>query len=181
MDKPVVTQPQVMQMLSGGASKSELVRALGHLSLERILEASYPSLSQLAAAHGADKCEKALAVILLEASSAFEGSFDKDTALELAVELKARYYYLSMEDCYVCLQELKGQKLYGRLTPNKVLAAMSDYAERRLEQAALQSLNRHLAQQEPRHGARSGDKKEQAFRDWEKQYKIDKLKKKQKT
>ncbi|HSW64960.1 MAG TPA: hypothetical protein VLH56_16860 [Dissulfurispiraceae bacterium] len=165
----------MMQMISGGASKSDLVRAFGHLTLELALEEGYPSLARLAATHGADKTEKALAVVLLEASAAFESSIEKEAALELAIEIKARYFYMSLEECYVCMQELKSQKIFGRLTPNKALAAMSDYAERRIQLAAQQSLNRHLALKEPRDAARSGDATDQAFRDFEKQYKISKI------
>jgi len=176
MDKPEVIKQGLMQMISAGASKTDLVRTYGGMSLEQVLEARYPSLGRLTLMYGQEKTEKALAVLLLEASAAFEGSFDKETSLELAAEIKAHYYYLSLEDCYVCLQEMKTRKVYGKLTPNKVLVAVNDYADRRLIKAAEQSLNQHLAMKPSRGAPRQSEQGDKAFKDFEKQYRINKLK-----
>jgi len=164
-------------MICAGASKVSLIRTYGSMSMEQVLHANFPSLGRLTAQHGQEKTETALAVLVLEASAAFEGSFDKETSLELAAEIKAKFPYLTLEDCYVCLQEMKAEKVIYKLTPNKVLAAVDNYVERRISKAAEQSLNRHLATKPSGWRPRQRQEADKAFKEFEKQYKISNLKK----
>jgi len=143
MDKPAIVKPGMMQMILE-TSKVELIRTYGQLTLHQILENKPPSIAALKRVHG-DNAERALAVIILEASTAFDEALPKEIAIEAAVELAVTYYSLSLEDFYLMLTQLKKSKIYGRFTINKLLAATEAYFENRCAEAERLSLNKHLA------------------------------------
>jgi hypothetical protein len=144
---PEKQKPNLMQMISAGASKTEIIRQCGQLSLERILNEQPTSIARLRAQYG-EKAERALAVLVLEASTAFDEAFSKETAIEAATELSISYGALSLEDFYLMLSQLKKSKLYGKLTVNKLLNAAEEYFENRCKTAVQRSYNAHLALKE---------------------------------
>ena len=135
----------VMQLISDGADKAGILKALSSLVVADILGAGYPTIAALRKPeiHGPQRVHGVLASLIVDASGYFEQAIDKETAIELAIEIGAEFYYLTLEDVFVCLQKLKREKVYGKLTANKVLNAMSLYAEGRISLAEQKSLEAH--------------------------------------
>jgi hypothetical protein len=162
-----------MQLILEGNSNRDLVRSHGTMSMQQAMDGTYPAIGTLVRREGNAKVEKVLAVMVQEASAYFDEQMGKEKAMDIAAELTCRYAGLRLEDVWVCLNQLKGSEIYGKLTSNKVLAAMGKYTDRRLELAAQQSLSEHLARQEPR--TESGT--QARFKEVKHQWELEKLKK----
>lgn len=137
-------------MICANASNRALVKEFGALTTEKIIERNYPAIGALQLEHKPERVHDAIAIIVAEASTYFEEPMHQEKALDIAVEITAQYYWLTLEDVMLTLRDLKHQKLYGKLTPNKVLAAIADHANRRADIAGQMSLNKHLATKHPR-------------------------------
>ena len=133
-----------MRHVLEGASKTDLVRAWGRLTIADVVGNGYPALSKLQRTYGRDKVETTLAVLLVEASGYFADRLPKEQAKEIAVEITTEYYWFTLEDVYVVLQRMKRKSLYGKLTPNKVLTELDAYREERLELAARRNEEEHM-------------------------------------
>jgi len=137
------------------------------------MNGSFPAIGALVRKQGQSKVEKVLAVMLVETSAYFDEPLGKEKAYDIAAELTGKYAALRLEDVWVCLNDLKISEIYGKLTSNKILSAMKKYTDRRLDAAASQSLNEHLARIEPRtEGSAEGD-----FKAFKHQWELEKLKK----
>jgi hypothetical protein len=141
---PEKRKPKLMQTILEGASKVDIVRQYGNLTIGDVAGQGYPALSGLAKEHGPEKVERSLAILLVEASSYFSETLDKETALELAVDVRKDNYWLSLEDCYIVTQRLKKSKLYGKLTPNRILNEFETYREERMQHSIKKRENEHL-------------------------------------
>ncbi len=155
-------------MILDDAPRVEMIRALGGLTVADVLDAKFPSIASLRRpeAFGRKKVEEVTASIIIDASGYFEQSISAETAIEMAAEIGATYYYLSLEDIYVCLQQFKRATLFGRNTPNKILNAVEEYNAQRLKLSEERSLNAHLARKESRQNY-DRDNKATAIRDHE--------------
>ncbi|MDT8412682.1 MAG: hypothetical protein RQ875_09490 [Vicingaceae bacterium] len=131
-------------MLQGKASKTELMRQFNGISLPAILEGDYPTVGKLSKMYGVEKLEKVIKVLVLDLSTAFEGELSK-VADELAVEISTTHYNLTLEDVYLVFKQLKATPVYGKLTQNKVLAAINKHWEERIAAAEHINYNKHLA------------------------------------
>lgn len=147
---PAKQSKGIMQMILEGSSNRDLVRQVGSMSMQQAMNVRVPGIGRMVQIHGRDKVEKVLAVMVAETAAYFDGEMGSEQALDIAAELTGRYSAVKIEDVWVCLNDLKSKEIYGKLTSNKVLSAMNKYMSRRLEAAEQQSLNHHLAQQEPR-------------------------------
>lgn len=145
---PQKQQKGIMQIILEGNSNRQLVRKYGNMSLDKVLEAKPPGLARLSKLHGDDKVEKVTGILIQEASAYFDSPFNEEISLDLSVEVKTAYPFLSMEDLFVCLQELKRKSIYGKLTPHKLLEQIDKYAEKRINRAAEINYNKHLALKE---------------------------------
>ena len=134
-----------MQMISEGVSRREMLKEYGTLTPERVLGGGFASLARLRKSHTAEKVEMALAILLIDASRAFDAPLDKDTAYEIAIEVHTRYYYLTLEDCYIVLRRMKSKAMYGKISLNKYLVEFENYATERMKLADEMSYNSHLA------------------------------------
>lgn len=137
-----------MRMISDQASTRDIIRSFANLTPEKVIRGKYPSMVRLKNEMGRDKTEQAVAILVLDASVAFGEEIDKDSALDLAAEIQTEYYYLTLEDCYVVLNRLKRQPIYGKLNLNKILTAFEQYNAERLQKAAEMNYNHHLAEKE---------------------------------
>ena len=135
----------MMQMISGGTSRVEIARRYGAITPATILKGSFDSLARLRKERSPEEVETALAILLIDASRAFDSLLDKETAFEIAIAVHTRYYYLTLEDCYLVLERMKTKIIYGKLTMNKFLAEFEAYAAERIEMADDISYNSHLA------------------------------------
>lgn len=156
----------------------ELVRRYGDLTIGDVAGQGYPALSALAKHHGPEKVERCLSILLIEASSYFSDTLDKDTALEVAVDVRQAHYFLSLEDCYIVIQRLKQSTLYGKLTPNRILAEFKKYQEERLQHSITKRENEHLAnftrrQRDP-NAVRDAIRADEAFKQFEDEYNLSK-------
>jgi len=149
-NKPAIQRPEVMRMISANASNRELVRSFANLTPEKVVRGGFPSMALLKKEHGQDKIEDALAILIVEASLSFGDGFNKERAYDLAAEVITAYYYLTLEDCIIVLNRLKRTDIYGKFTPNKILAAFENYDKERFEIADELNYNKHLSRQVPR-------------------------------
>jgi hypothetical protein len=156
-------QPKgMMPMICAAASRAELVRHFANLTPEKVIENGYPSLARLKREHTIETVEAVVALLIVEGTAAFEKAIAKADAEELAAEICATYYCLTVEDCFVVMQRLRKAKLYGKLDPNKVLIAFDDYFNERMAIAENMTMNSHLAVVDKStthkgHAARLGD------------------------
>jgi hypothetical protein len=140
-------KPTVMQLILEAKSKTDIITALGNLSVADVVDAGYPALAYLRRpdVYGPEAVINVLALLIIEGTSVYEAAIPKEAARELAIEISACYYYLALEDVYVVLQQLKRSNLYGKLTPAKILHAVETHTEERARIAAEKSLNEHLS------------------------------------
>ena len=138
-------QKPMMQMISEGTSRVEIARKYTSITPTTILNSNFPSLARLRKERSAEEVERAIAILLIDASRAFGEPIDKETALETAVEIHTRYYYLTLEDCYLVLSRMKSKPLYGKLSSNKFLTEFEAYGAERIQLADQMSYNNHLA------------------------------------
>lgn len=143
-----------MQMISADASTREITREFANLTPEKILRGKaldkdkYPSMARLKVTQGQEKTENAIAVVVGEAAVAFGEKMNIEDALDLAADIQAEYYYLTLEDVYIVMKRLKRQPMYGKLNLNKILTAFEQYKEERINKAAKMNWNNHLADKE---------------------------------
>jgi hypothetical protein len=147
-NKPARQERGIMQMISDNASTREIARSFSNLTPEKVIRGKYPSLVSLKTKIGQEKTEKAIAILVGDAAVAFGEKIDYELALDLAAEIQTEYYYLTLEDCYIVMNRLKRQPLYGKLTLNKILTAFEQYTTERINTAAEMNWNKHLAEKE---------------------------------
>ncbi len=169
---PIKHEKGIMQLILEGNSNRDLVRQLGSMTMQQAIDKRVPGIGQMMRREGRAKVEKVVAVMVQETSAYFDEQMGKEQAVDIAAELTGKYAGVKLEDVWVCLNELKSSEIYGKLTSNKVLSAMKKYMDRRLELAAQQSLNEHLARQEPRSEGRS---KEGDFKAFKHQWELEKM------
>ncbi len=96
-----------MQMILDKASKTEMDRTFGNLSLEHIVQKRYPSVGRLSRFFGLEKIEKAMSIILYDLSSCFDGALDKDQVQEICVWISSsKLCNLSLEDLFLVCQNI---------------------------------------------------------------------------
>lgn len=149
-NKPAVQQPQLMPMIIDKVSKRELVRHFGSFTPEKVIGGGFPSMAKLRKDYGVEKIEKVLAWLIMETSKSFGELIIPEIAEDAAADILSAYFYLTLEDCFVCFNELKGSKLYGKFTPNTILQAFASYDIKRQKIAEDISYNEHLASKESR-------------------------------
>ena len=157
-----------MDLLLNKASNRDIIRAMANVTIGDVA-GRYPAISALKKLHG-DRVETVLAALVVDASGYFEHAITESQALDVAAEICAQYYYLSLEDVYLALSRLKTEQIYGRLTLNKVLNVTSRYAEERANLAAQRNLNEHLARKESRMNYDKPDSIDHDFEKFKKQY-----------
>lgn len=141
-------KPTVMQMFLEKASKTDLMRTFNTLTIDRVINDNYPTLGMLNRSCGADKVEKVLTVLVLDLTTAFEGELNKQ-AQELAVEIATVHRNLCLEDVYLVFRQLKSTPIYGKLTQNKVLAALNKHFEEKINEVDKISYEKHLSTKQP--------------------------------
>lgn len=172
---PAKQSKGIMQMILEGSSNRDLVRQVGSMSMQQAMNATAPGIGRMVQIHGRDKVEKVIAVIVAETAAYFDGEMGSEQALDIAAEITNRYAGIKVEDIWVALNDLKSSEIYGKLTSNKILSMLKKYMHRRLEAAGQQSLNQHLAQQEPRRSDSDGSAG--AFAAFKHNWELEKLKK----
>lgn len=147
---PEKKQAGLLDRVLEKSSNRELVRSYGNLSMEKVLEGDYPSMSALRRHYGRETIENTVAVLVQDASSYFDKTLSDEQSKDIGAEVLASYPSLMLEDLFVMLQDLKQTELYGKLTPNKILSRCKKYFEKRTELAGQKSLSDHLAKKEAR-------------------------------
>ena len=145
---PEKHKPTVMQMMLEKASKADLIRQFNTINLPAILEGNYPLIAGLKRQHGLAKVEKIVKIMVLDLSTAF-GEELNTVADELAVEIASLHYNLTLEDIFLVFKQLKTTPIYGKINQNKVLTALNDYWEERMEKVEKINLNKHLQNKQP--------------------------------
>ena len=157
-----VVPPSAMQMILDKASKTDLIKAFGGLTMEVIIKAKCPSVGRLMRNQEPEKVETAIAILVQDLSRSFEGELNRDDAEEVAAEVaSSSLRSLSLEDIYYALRQVKKKKQHGKLNVNKVLVELELHFEKRTEKAGEISYNNHLSMQ---HKADRGDSVK-AYRD----------------
>lgn len=135
-----------MQMTLEKASKVEMIRAFGGLSLSKIVENKYPSVGALKKDHGLEEVEKVMSIIFQDLSESFEGTLSLEDSQEISAEISSTILCnLSLEDIYLTCRKLKmADKIY-KLNLNKVMNALKKHLEEKMTETASQSYNNHLS------------------------------------
>lgn len=157
----------IMQLILEGSSNRELVRTYGNMNMPVAMNAPQPAIGALVRAHGREKVEKTIAVMVIETAAYFDQEMGKEQAIDIAAEVTTRYPFLKMEDAWVVMSDVRSSETFGKLTSNKLLSAIRNYSEKRMQAAAQQSLNEHLARQEPRAESTGSAKLAEIKHQWE--------------
>lgn len=144
-----IRSSNIMEMLIKKAPNRDIIKAMANITIADIA-GRFPAISALKKQYPAERVETALATLIVDASGYFEHAITETQALDVAAEISAQYYYLSLEDVYLALSRLKSEQIYGRLTPNKILNVTCRYADERAQLAAQRNLNEHLSKKESR-------------------------------
>lgn len=129
------------------ASKTDIIRTFGKLSMKQILTSDYPTVGQLKRYYPIEKVEQVMSIIFLDLSASFEGALNQDECAEISIEVSSSILTnLSIEDLYFTCRKIKSSKVFGKLTINKVLCALNDHFEERINEAGKHSYNEHLSQ-----------------------------------
>ncbi len=134
-NKPAKVQPTLMPMLSDNVSRRDILRHFSGLTFKKVIEGQFTSISTLRKNYGVPELERVLAILILDAAKAFGDTLTPDDGLELATEIQSTYYYLSLEDCFLVMQKVKRQKLFGKFCFNTVLQAFDEYDKDRYTKA----------------------------------------------
>ena len=152
-----------MQMILGKASKTEMIRSFSNLSVNKILDNNYPSLSKLKREHGIEKTEKAIAVVVADLGQSFEGALNPEAIEEICVEISSSFLSnMSLEDVYLCCRDIKLSNTYGKLTINKVMNHLNKHMDERCNTAERKNYNNHLASKFTDHDRGAQEKVEKA-------------------
>lgn len=116
------------------------------MSLEVCAQHQFPSFSKLGRTFEPEKVCMAIAVLLDDQLGSFEVALPKKSIENLSIEVYWTMRDLSLEDCFVALRELKSKPQFGKLTENKVLAALKDYNERRMNEVQRINESKHLSE-----------------------------------
>jgi len=149
-NKPAVQQAQLMPMIIDRVSKREIVRHFGSYTPAKVVGGNFPSMAKLRKSYGVERIEKTLAWLIMETAKTFNELIPPTIAEDTAADILAAYYYLTLEDCFVCFNQLKSTKLYGKFTPNTILQHFAQYDTKRQTLVDELSYNEHLAAKESR-------------------------------
>ncbi len=78
-----------MQMILDKASKPDMIRVFGKLTLDHIVREKYPSVGILSRSFGLEKTEKVMGIILHDLSSSFDGALGQDQVQEICAEISS--------------------------------------------------------------------------------------------
>lgn len=140
-----VYQPkkEIMRQVLEGATAHDLIRHWSNLTVGHILDRGYPPIAGLRNTYGADKVEKVMTLLIIEASESFAERFTRQQAGVIAATVITEYYWFTLEDLYLVLHRLQRKPMFGKLTPNKVLSELAEYREERLNLAAMRNVEDH--------------------------------------
>jgi hypothetical protein len=135
-------------MISAKASKVELLKAYGDLTLEKVCKMQPTSLAQLARASSAEDCMRLTAVIIADLSVFFNGDLLREDIEEIAAEVQfSMLKNLSLEDIYLACMTIKRSKISYKLTANEVLRQLNEHLDKRSTLIAELNHSSHLANQ----------------------------------
>ncbi len=137
-------------MIIEEVSKREIVRHFGSYTPEKVIGGCFPSMALLRKEYGVERMEKVLAWLIMETAKSFNEIIPPVIAEDTAADILSAYYYLTLEDCFVCFNELKRITLFGKFTPNTILKSFADYDTKRQSLVDEISFNNHLASKESR-------------------------------
>ena len=160
---PVVYQQKsrVADLVLSGATKRELVMNFNKLTTKDILSNAdrmitvtdsegnehkrkqYPSIAVIRKGIGEQKISAIIGKLIINVYQKFNNEMDEDTVFELAFEIQTDYYYLTIEDVYICLKELGRKREHKNMNSNIILREVESYSENRKEMAAQLSLEGH--------------------------------------
>lgn len=157
----LVKQSQLLRMISEKKSRVEIIRAVGSLSFEKAVDPANPSIGSLQRywkqSKGIDKAaavrqsENYVSVLIQDLSQSFENELEPDQIQEISAEIcNTIHRNLSLEEIYYVCKQLRTEKVYGKLTVNKVLNRFQNHFEQRLDHAERVNLSQHLSKKESR-------------------------------
>lgn len=137
------TTPKLVDLvLVSNYSNTSVVKHYGGLTLQKALQSNTASVSKLSKTYGHEKISEAIGKIFIGTSLYFDGTLPNNKAAIISEEIFSNYEYrsLKLEDLVALCVEIKQSNIYGSLTLNKILTALSDYWKRREQQAIQNSI-----------------------------------------
>lgn len=132
------------QMISEKVSKLELIENFGALTMKKVLHDHPPSITSLEKQHGISGVKQSIAIIVADLNQSFGGDLAKDDILEIVAEIcVGMTRNISLEDLYVICHKIKLSNY--KLKVPVVLKAVNDYLNEKMNMAANENYNKHLA------------------------------------
>jgi hypothetical protein len=119
------------------------VQHYGSITMVDAMNVKTPTIFRLTKQYGQEKIIQGVAKMFIGTSLYFDKALSADEAETIVVECLSDYELsnLKLEDFAVICKELKEDKIYGKLTMNKILNHVKSYRDRRTQQAIAQSLD----------------------------------------
>jgi len=140
-------KPAVFQKVLEKASKRDLIRQFGTLSVQSIIKDEYPTIGQLKRTYPVKQLEKVCSVILADLSESFNGELEDDDIEEISAELNSTMIFLNLtiEDVFLACRDIKSSDTFGKLSVNKVLSAFKKHFDKRSNLIQNKNENEHLS------------------------------------
>lgn len=141
------SKKSLMEMVAAKASRLDIVKHFSKMTMFDIIRnKEKKGFRQLTKKHGEEKVINAIALLLRDTSNNYDKVWSKDKCQECAIDLYySEYYYLSLEDLFVLLKEVKENESFFTLPNFK--KHLAKYAERKLKAAENAALNQHMTTQ----------------------------------
>ena len=135
-----------MEMILGKASKMDLIRSFNTLTLKKTVSGIYPTISHLKRQKGAEQTEKVLQIMIADLSASFGGALEEDDIEEIAISITTGILKnMTLEDVFIVSRDIKKSPSFGKMNLNKVMVALEDHLNKRIQLIADINHNEHLS------------------------------------
>lgn len=134
----------IMELMTVDHKYIDIIKHFGTISLSDIFERQPKGMRRLAKQYSEDRVINAVAALLCDTSLSYDKKWSQDKAILAAYELyHSEYYYLSIEDIFLILQNIKSNEF--SYTPATFRKYVKRHAEARLQLAESNQHNHHYA------------------------------------
>lgn len=136
----------VIMLYEDKISGVDLYKAYGNLTVSKIIEEKPPSLVAYKKSEDVDELRRSIARYLIYLCSWFDSNVKDMHAVDIAEKMLSTQTlnHLTFEDLFIMGEQLKNQKIFGKLTPSVLLRTIKNYAEYKLEQVQSYNREQHL-------------------------------------
>jgi len=144
MSEESIKLPVTTQTILDRSPKRQIMKAMNGITREIVLHNdAMPPISSLCRRFDEQQVEEVVAMFIQDASMFVGEKMLREDALDCAAEIMNTYPYrsLKLEEIYIICQEIKQSDNYGKLTPNKMFAAVKKFWKDREKRAIRHSVD----------------------------------------